>query len=95
MLTEDCSMLNATPKRIEDRKVFEDHVNYWKQRFIDTSGYGRLHQYVSYGNSTLTMKDSLESLYGYEPWRLEKLRNLKQKYDPENMFRWYQPIVDA
>jgi len=87
-------MLNATPKRMEDRKVFEDHLDYWKQRFIETSGYGRLQQYVSYGNGTSTMKDPVEALYGYEPWRLEKLRGLKQQYDPDNVFRWYQPIVE-
>ncbi|KAL9114276.1 MAG: hypothetical protein Q9227_001698 [Pyrenula ochraceoflavens] len=27
-----------------------------------------------------------EQIYGYEPWRLERLRNLKQKYDPLNRF---------
>jgi hypothetical protein len=79
-------MMNATPKRMEDRKIFENHLDYWKQRFIETSGYGRLQQYVNYGNT-------LEALYGYESWRLEKLRHLKQKYDPDNLFRWYQPIV--
>ncbi|KAB2110233.1 hypothetical protein AG0111_0g2008 [Alternaria gaisen] len=88
-------MLNATPKKMEDRKVFEDHLNYWKRRFIETSGYGRLQQYVSYGNGTSTMKDPPEALYGYEPWRLERLRNLKMKYDPDNVFRWYQPLVDS
>ncbi|KAI4621001.1 FAD-linked oxidoreductase alt4 [Alternaria metachromatica] len=88
-------MLNATPKRLEDRKVFEDHLNYWKQRFVETSGYGRLQQYVSYGNGTATLKDPPEALYGYEPWRLEKLRLLKQRYDPDNAFRWYQPLVES
>jgi hypothetical protein len=87
-------MLNATPKKMEDRKVFEDHLNYWKRRFIETSGYGRLQQYVSYGNGASTMKDPSEALYGYEPWRLDKLRNLKLKYDPNNVFRWYQPLVE-
>ncbi|KAH3911939.1 hypothetical protein HBH56_130680 [Parastagonospora nodorum] len=86
-------MLNATPKRIEDRAIFENHLDHWKQRFVETSGYGRLQQYVNYGNTTSSLQDSLEALYGYEPWRLEKLRLLKQKYDPDNMFRWYQPIV--
>ncbi|KAK3901903.1 6-hydroxy-D-nicotine oxidase [Staphylotrichum tortipilum] len=37
--------------------------------------------------------ESLEAMYGYEPWRLEKLRGLKRKYDPENRFRFYAPIV--
>jgi hypothetical protein len=30
--------------------------------------------------------ESLESIYGYESWRLEKLRALKAKYDPFNRF---------
>ncbi|PGH14341.1 hypothetical protein AJ80_05931 [Polytolypa hystricis UAMH7299] len=37
--------------------------------------------------------ESLESIYGYEPWRLERLRTLKDKYDPNNRFRYYNPIV--
>lgn len=37
--------------------------------------------------------ESLESIYGYEPWRLDKLRALKRKYDPKNQFRYYNPIV--
>jgi hypothetical protein len=86
-------MMTATPKRIEDRAIFEGHLDYWKQRFIETSGYGRLQQYVNYGNTTSSSEDPLEALYGYEPWRLEKLRRLKQIYDPDNIFRWYQPII--
>jgi hypothetical protein len=30
--------------------------------------------------------------YRYEPWRLEKLRGLKRKYDPENRFRFFAPL---
>jgi FAD/FMN-containing dehydrogenase len=36
--------------------------------------------------------ESLESMYGYEPWRLERLRALKAKYDPQNRFGYYNPI---
>jgi hypothetical protein len=45
--------------------------------------------YVNYGLGT----ESLESTYGYEPWRLEKLLNLKAEYDPQNKFRYYVPLV--
>lgn len=31
-------------------------------------------------------------VYGYEPWRLEKLTEAKRRYDPENKFGFYQPI---
>ena len=36
--------------------------------------------------------ETLEELYGYEPWRLAKLRALKQKYDPHGKFDFYAPI---
>ncbi|KAF9877574.1 hypothetical protein CkaCkLH20_04709 [Colletotrichum karsti] len=87
-------MLMATPISIENRGPFEAHLDRWKKEFIATSGYGRLQQYVNYGNTTSTMPDPPEALYGYEPWRLEKLRRLKQLYDPENVFRWYQPLME-
>ncbi|KAH6653118.1 hypothetical protein BKA67DRAFT_678230 [Truncatella angustata] len=45
--------------------------------------------YVNYGLGD----ESLESTYGYEAWRLEKLRSLKSQYDPDNRFRFYMPIV--
>ncbi|PLB52313.1 FAD-binding domain-containing protein [Aspergillus steynii IBT 23096] len=37
--------------------------------------------------------EALESLYGWEPWRLEWLRRLKARYDPHNRFRFYNPII--
>lgn len=83
----------ATPISMENREAFETHLDRWKKEFINTSGYGRLHQYVNYGNTTSTMNDPLEAMYGYEPWRLEKLRKLKAVYDPGNVFRWYQPLI--
>ena len=39
--------------------------------------------------------ETLQSIYGYEPWRLEKLRSLKAKYDPQNRFRFFEPIVSG
>ncbi|KAF4432117.1 FAD binding domain-containing protein [Fusarium austroafricanum] len=87
-------MFMATPLKMEYRDAFESHIDLWKKRFIATSGYGRLQQYVNYGNTTSTMRDPPGALYGYEPWRLEKLRQLKHIYDPDNVFRWYQPLVE-
>lgn len=37
--------------------------------------------------------ETLESIYGYETWRLDRLRSLKATYDSENRFRFYVPIV--
>ncbi|ORY63307.1 uncharacterized protein BCR38DRAFT_475286 [Pseudomassariella vexata] len=47
-----------------------------------------LNVYVNYafGNETLP------SMYGYEPWRLEKLRDLKRTWDPYGKFNYYMPI---
>jgi hypothetical protein len=39
--------------------------------------------------------ESVESMYGHDAWRLERLRGLKQKYDPANAFRYYNPIVQG
>ncbi|WQF81920.1 Putative berberine/berberine, FAD-binding domain, PCMH-type, FAD-binding, type PCMH, subdomain 1 [Colletotrichum destructivum] len=87
-------MLMATPLDVKHQPAFEAHLDRWKREFIATSGYGRLQQYVNYGNTTSSMRDPPEALYGYEPWRLEKLRALKRQYDPENVFRWYQPLIE-
>lgn len=36
--------------------------------------------------------ESLEAKYGYESWRLDRLRALKKTYDPEHKFRFYNDI---
>ncbi|KAL8988152.1 MAG: hypothetical protein Q9177_002732 [Variospora cf. flavescens] len=45
--------------------------------------------YLNYANGD----EGVEAIYGYESWRLERLRGLKGKYDPSNRFRFYNPIV--
>ncbi|KAI4127298.1 MAG: hypothetical protein LQ338_003258 [Usnochroma carphineum] len=45
--------------------------------------------YLNYANGD----EPTEAVYGYESWRLEKLRGLKEKYDPQNKFRFYNPLV--
>lgn len=45
--------------------------------------------YVNYAHGD----ESQESMYGYEPWRLERLRRLKQEYDPQGRFNFYAPIL--
>ncbi|KAK7913843.1 FAD binding domain-containing protein [Apiospora marii] len=37
--------------------------------------------------------ETLESVYGHEPWRLARLRDLKAKYDPQNRFYYFVPII--
>ncbi|KAF7195617.1 FAD-linked oxidoreductase alt4 [Pseudocercospora fuligena] len=91
--TDHFLMMTATPLNLDDREDFEGWLDMWKQKFIEVSGYGRLQQYVNYGNTTCTTEDPPEAMYGYEPWRLEKLRALKRRYDPDNVFCHYQPFM--
>ncbi|KAF2173156.1 hypothetical protein M409DRAFT_62748 [Zasmidium cellare ATCC 36951] len=49
---------------------------------------GKLHSYVNYAAGN----EAREALYGYEPWRLEKLRGLKRRYDPYGRFNFYLPV---
>ena len=49
----------------------------------------RLNAYSNYAMGD----ETLEAIYGYEPWRLEKLRRLKRKWDPKGRFRFFNPIT--
>jgi len=56
---------------------------------VKGSGPGQpLLAYLNYGFGD----ESLAELYGDEPWRVQRLRGLKQKYDPGNRFGFYAPI---
>ena len=44
--------------------------------------------YVNYAHGD----EPLEAIYGWEPWRLEKLKSLKKQYDPDFKFKFYNPI---
>jgi hypothetical protein len=44
--------------------------------------------YVNYARGD----ESLEEIYGYESWRLEKLRRLKKELDPFGRFNFFAPI---
>ncbi|KAI0414784.1 hypothetical protein F5X98DRAFT_236985 [Xylaria grammica] len=47
-----------------------------------------LRAYVNYANGD----ELLPAVYGWEDWRLEKLRKLKVQWDPKNRMRYYVPI---
>ena len=50
---------------------------------------GQLNSYVNYAFGD----EGLKAVYGYEPWRLEKLRRIKRQYDPRGKFNFFAPIT--
>ena len=82
-------MMDGGYKAPADEDYFDNWLSKNQDAWIETSGYGRLQQYVNYGHGS---KDPPEALYGYETWRLEKLRSLKHELDPEGWFNGYQPF---
>lgn len=62
-----------------------------RQLFVKGAQPMRLNAYSNYANGD----ETLEQIYGYEPWRLEKLRRLKREWDPYGRFRFFNPITDA
>lgn len=55
----------------------------------ETSGYKNPRVYANYGHGD----EAPEDLYGYEKWRIEKLRDLKRRFDPEGVFNYYNPVT--
>lgn len=49
----------------------------------------RLRAYVNYAHGD----EDLREVYGWEDWRISKLRELKAKWDPENKMRYYVPLA--
>ncbi|PVH70236.1 FAD-binding domain-containing protein [Cadophora sp. DSE1049] len=56
---------------------------------VDASGSNKLHAYVNYAFGD----ETLPEMYGHEPWRVKKLKQLKKKYDPNGRFNFYAPII--
>ncbi len=59
-----------------------------RQILHKASGSAEMHSYVNYAHGD----ESLQAMYGFEGWRLERLRGLKEVYDPEGKFGFYAPI---
>ncbi|PYH85967.1 FAD-binding domain-containing protein [Aspergillus uvarum CBS 121591] len=55
---------------------------------LEGSGREELHVYVNFAAGD----EAPEQIYGYEEWRLDKLKELKKKYDPERRFSYFAPI---
>ncbi|KAH7304875.1 putative FAD-dependent oxygenase [Rhexocercosporidium sp. MPI-PUGE-AT-0058] len=59
-----------------------------RNMIYDGEGRSEFHAYVNYAHGD----ESLQEMYGYEEWRVEKLRHLKSLYDSEGRFNFYAPI---
>ncbi|KAI4198759.1 MAG: hypothetical protein LQ350_005082 [Teloschistes chrysophthalmus] len=71
-------MMEAGSKDHANAEIYDEFLSQHQDAWIKSSGYGRLQQYINYGHGS---KDPPEALYGYEPWRLERLRTLKAELD--------------
>ncbi|KAL1862848.1 hypothetical protein Daus18300_008345 [Diaporthe australafricana] len=78
--------VNSTPENDEIARLAGE-----KMRSIAVAGRedGILSAYLNYANGY----ETLEELYGHDAWRLEKLRKLKQLYDPDSRLSFYAPIA--
>lgn len=45
--------------------------------------------YINHASSL----ETLEEHYGHESWRIERLQRLVARYDLNNRFRYYDPII--
>ncbi|EEH44121.2 uncharacterized protein PADG_00410 [Paracoccidioides brasiliensis Pb18] len=70
----------------------EAHAYGERMRQIWFEGSGQEKVVKVYVNSAFGAEDP-QSWYGYEPWRLERLRKLKDKYDPDRRFNFYAPFT--
>ncbi|KAK4227802.1 hypothetical protein QBC38DRAFT_477016 [Podospora fimiseda] len=59
-----------------------------RKLWIAISGTTEKRSYVNYAWGD----EGPQALYGYEPWRLQKLRALKKKYDPESRFGYFASV---
>jgi FAD/FMN-containing dehydrogenase len=77
---------------IYDEDDVADAASTWAQtqweELQEVSGYDKLYVYQNYTSGD----EPLEAIYGYEPWRLEKLRTIKRAYDPKDVFNGYHNI---
>ncbi|OQE93511.1 hypothetical protein PENNAL_c0005G03640 [Penicillium nalgiovense] len=69
-------------------KPVDDFLRSWRVKFAATSGYEKLHVNQNYAHDD----EPLSALYGYQPWRHERLTKLKGAYDPYGFFDGYHVV---
>ena len=85
MLWNASGLDQADTAAVQERAAY--HGRKMRDAIVQGNG-GKLHAYVNYANGD----EGLESMYGYDGWRLDRLRALKGEYDPLGRFSWYAPI---
>ncbi|KAK4170742.1 hypothetical protein QBC36DRAFT_124146 [Triangularia setosa] len=69
--------------------TLDEQAGKWsKEMYLAASGSTNKKTYVNYAHGD----EPVEALYGYEPWRLEKLRKVKKQYDPQGKFGFFNPV---
>ncbi|RYP61604.1 hypothetical protein DL769_007637 [Monosporascus sp. CRB-8-3] len=82
-------LITYAPSGPELDKKAADLGESLRQILHQGSGRKELHTYVNYAFGHETQRN----WYGYEKWRLERLLELKKKYDPQRKFSFYAPIA--
>ncbi|KAK3994189.1 hypothetical protein QBC44DRAFT_322800 [Cladorrhinum sp. PSN332] len=70
-------------------KTLDEEAQRWgKQIWKALSGTAQKRSYANYAWGD----EGPQALYGYEPWRLQKLKTLKKKYDPQGRFGYFASV---
>lgn len=86
-----CRLLFALYNDASLDKAAADWIASSAEALYEHSGFARPAVYMNYASGT----EELGARYGYDEWRLQKLKELKTKWDPEGMFSSYHPIPRA
>ena len=79
---------SAAGDRALDRKA-ERLGEDLRQILLEGSGRSELRAYVNYAFG----EESPQDMYGHEQWRQDRLRAIKDEYDPKRKFSFYAPIA--
>ncbi|KAI1733493.1 FAD binding domain protein [Xylaria scruposa] len=82
-------LLTYAPDTPELDEIATDLGRRLRQILYKGSGQKELYTYVNYAFGDETNKN----WYGYEQWRQDRLKALKQKYDPLGKFSFYAPVT--
>lgn len=77
-----------TGDEAQDRAKADSYATRIREASRPTDGVERPHSYVNYAAGD----EELGEVYGWDEKRVEKLKKLKEKYDPSNRFGFYNPI---